>query len=359
MSRLRVAVVGCGHLGSIHARLLKSLEDVALVGVVDPVATARQRVAAECDTQALAAVSQLDGLVDAAVIATPTLDHHVVASRLLEQSVHLLIEKPVTSTVTQANHLIALAHRQNLILQVGHVERFNPAWNAVAPYLTAPQYIEVVRAGTYTFRSTDVSIVLDLMIHDLDLVLSLVRSSVVEVDAMGMALFGPHEDLAVARLKFANGCVANLKASRVNYQPQRTMQIFAQQAFAAIDFAAGEAKLIKPSPAVLARQVDLTVCPPEQRPQVTESMFRDLLCLETVAVDRVNAILQEQREFVDSIVKGHPVRVPGEQGRDALAVAEQILQSIQSHRWNGLPADQVGPLVAFEQPAPAVTKRAA
>ena len=359
MSRLRVAVVGCGHLGSIHARLLKSLEDVELVAVVDPLATASRRVAAECGTEALEDLGRLPGYLDAAVIATPTLYHHAVASQLLEQGVHLLVEKPVTSTVAQANHLIALARQRKLVLQVGHVERFNPAWNAVAPYLTAPQYIEVVRAGTYTFRSTDVSIVLDLMIHDLDLVLSLVRSPVVDVDAMGMALFGPHEDLALARLKFANGCVASLKASRVNYQPQRTMQIFAQEAFAAIDFAAGEAKLVRPSREVLARQIDLTACPPQQRPQVTEAMFRDLLCLETVSVERSNAILQEQREFVDAIVAGGPVRVPGEQGRDALAVAEQILQSIKSHRWNGLPDDQVGPLVAFGPPAPSAAKRAA
>ncbi len=359
MSRLNVVVVGCGHLGSIHARLVKSIPNVELVGVVDPLPAARQRVADECSVSAWEELSQVPSHIDAAVIATPTLHHASVAEQLLQQGVHLLIEKPVTNTVAEANRLIALARRHRRILQVGHVERFNPAWNAVAPHLNAPQYIEVVRAGTYTFRSTDVSIVLDLMIHDLDLVLSLVRSPVVDVDAMGLALFGPHEDLALARLQFANGCVASLKASRVNYQPQRTMQVFAQQAFASLDFAAGEAKLIKPSSDVLARQVDLTCCPPEQRPQIQEAMFRDLLCLETVAVPRINAILQEQQEFVDSILHGHPVRVSGEQGRDALAVAEQILESIRSHRWNGLPADQLGPRVPFAPAATAVTKKAA
>lgn len=293
------------------------------------------------------------------MIATPTVHHHAVAAELMERNVHLLIEKPLTSTVAEANHLIGVASRRQLVLQVGHVERFNPAWNAVVHELEAPQYIEAVRAGTYTFRSTDVSIVLDLMIHDLDLILSLVRSDVIDVDAMGMALFGPHEDLAMARLKFANGCVANLKASRVNYQPQRTMQVFAQHAFAAIDFAQGEAKLIKPSPEVLARQVDLTTCEPDERTKVQESMFRDLLCLESVSVERINAILQEQREFVDAIALGRPVRVPGAEGRDALAVAEQILQSIACHRWNGMPADQVGPLASFQHPSPLPIQRAA
>lgn len=358
MNRLRIAVVGCGHLGSIHARLLKSLPEVELVAVVDPVAAHRDRVAAECDCEAWADHHQLGEQVDAAVIATPTLYHHEVSLELLRQQVHLLVEKPITSSVHQANELIDTAWRNGLVLQVGHVERFNPAWNAVAPHLSTPQYIEAVRAGTYTFRATDVSIVLDLMIHDLDLVLSLADSPVVEVDAQGVALFGPHEDLAIAHLKFANGCVAHLKASRVNYQPQRSMQVFSSAAFASIDFAEGQAKLVRPSADVLARRVDLTHCPAEQRPAVQEAMFRDLLCMEDVTVESVNAILEEQREFTASIQQGSPVRVTGEQGRDALVVAEQVLQSIRVHRWNGLRPDQVGPHAIFT-PDSLPTKRAA
>jgi predicted dehydrogenase len=244
------------------------------------------------------------------------------------------------------------------VLQVGHVERFNPAWNAVVEHLARPQYIEAVRAGTYTFRSTDVSIVLDLMIHDLDLVLSLVASPIVDVQALGMAIFGPHEDIALARLTFANGCLATLKASRVNYEPQRSMQVFSQQAFAAIDFAKGEARLIHPAPAVRRGEVDLTCCPPEQRQQVQESMFRNLLSLQTLQVERTNAILQEQREFVASVQYGAPVRVSGEHGRDALAVAEQILASIRAHRWNSHLPHAIGPHAFFE-PTRAPSKRAA
>ncbi len=244
MSRLRIAVIGCGHLGSIHARLLNSLDDVDLVGVVDPIAGARQRVADECGCMAVEHWQQLDEPLDAAVVATPTVSHYDVARQLLERGVHLFVEKPVTATVAQANRLIAAARREERVLQVGHVERFNPAWNAVAPFLECPQHIDVVRAGTYTFRATDVSIVLDLMIHDLDLVLSLANSDVVDVEALGVALFGPHEDLAMARLKFANGCIANLKAYRVNYELQQTMQVFSRKAFESIDFAKGQAKLI-------------------------------------------------------------------------------------------------------------------
>jgi predicted dehydrogenase len=358
VNRLRVAVVGCGHLGSIHARLLQSLDDVQLVGVVDPLLAARERVAAECAVPAFAHSDELHNHVDAAVIATPTAHHHEVAEQLLSDGVHVLVEKPVTKTVAEANRLIALARRRGLVLQVGHVERFNPAWNAVVRHLTRPQYIEAVRAGSYTFRSTDVSIVLDLMIHDLDLVLSLTDSPIVDVEAMGIAIFGPHEDVALARLKFANGCIATLKASRVNYEPQRSMHVFSQHVFAAIDFAKGEARLIHPAPAVLRGEVDLTCCPPEQRQQVQESMFRELLSLETLQVERANAILQEQREFVASVLHGDPVRVPGEQGRDALAVAEQILNSIRSHRWNSHLPSAIGPHALFE-PALGQSKRAA
>ena len=358
MNRTRVAVVGCGHLGSIHARLLRSIEEVELVGVVDPVQAARERVAAECGTKALADVSSLIGSLDAAVIATPTAFHHEVAEQLLNAGTHLLIEKPITNTVAEANRLIALARRHERVLQVGHVERFNPAWNAVLPHLHHPQYIEAVRAGTYTFRSTDVSIVLDLMIHDLDLVLSLANSAVVDVEAMGMALFGPQEDLAMARIRFANGCVANLKASRVNYEPLRTMQVYSCEAFASLDFAKGEARLIRPSQAVLQGEVDLTQCPVEQRPGIQESMFRDLLCMETVHVEKCNAILQEQREFVAAIRDGSAVRVTGEQGRDALSVAEQIVTRIRSHRWNA-PIPQLVGSDVLRKPLREQTRKAA
>jgi len=347
MNNLKIAVVGCGHLGTIHARLLGQVQDVDLVGVVDPVPEARERVAAECGCKPFEHHGQLAKHIDAAIVATPTVSHHEVASELLCHGIHLLVEKPVTTDVAQANQLIRHSKKQGLVLQVGHVERFNPAWNAVRPYLDAPQYIEAVRAGGYTFRATDVSIVLDLMIHDLDLVLSLVNSPVVDIEALGISLFGPHEDLAMAHLKFANGCIANLKASRVNYEPQRSMQIFARSAFATIDFAQRKAELIRPSQEVLAREVDLTACPPEQRQEAQEGMFQRLLCKESVLAEPVNAILDEQCEFVRAIRFGHPVRVGGEQGRDALAIAEGILESIRLHRWNGLMPGQIGPHATF------------
>jgi predicted dehydrogenase len=357
VNRLRVAVIGCGHLGSIHARLIQSLDQVELVAVVDPLEGPRQRVADACRTEACCGHAALIGRIDAAVIATPTPDHHRVAQELIRAGIHVLIEKPITQTVGEADALIASARRGGLVLQVGHVERFNPAWRAVAPHVAHPQYIEAVRAGHYTFRSTDVSVVLDLMIHDLDLILSLAGGPVASVEALGAAVFGPHEDLAVARLTFANGCVCDVKASRVNFAPQRTMRIFARQAFASIDFAAGEAQLVRPSAAVLQRQVDLTTCPPDDRTRVQEAMFRDLLRLENVPIEPGNAILEEQREFVHAVQTGAPVSVPGEHGREALALAERILDSLARHHWNGVPDHAIGPHAIF--PAADPSRRAA
>lgn len=348
MSLLRVAVIGAGHLGSIHARLLSTLEQVELVAIVDPTPEARDRAAAQFDVPVFSTCEQLTESIDAAVVATPTIHHFDVAIDLLRQGVHLLIEKPLTTTVAQANHLITEARARHCVLQVGHVERFNPAWSAVQSQIQQPRYIEATRAGTYTFRSTDVSIVLDLMIHDLDLVLSLVRSEVTDVDAMGLAIFGPHEDLAHARLRFANGCIADLKASRVSYQAQRTMQVFSPRAFAAIDFATGTAELVRPAPSVLKRAVNLTTCTPDQQAQVQQSMFEQLLRRQTVATEPANAILEEQRDFATAIVQGNAVQVPGEQGRDALAVAESIVESIRTHRWNGLAAGPVGPHASLD-----------
>jgi predicted dehydrogenase len=214
--------------------------------------------------------------------------------------------------------------------------------------VSGARYIEAVRAGTYTFRSTDVSIVHDLMIHDLDLVLALAESPVVDVEAMGVNVFGPHADLAHAQLKLANGCIVNLNASRVSHQPQRTMRVFSPRACATIDFARNQATLVHPREDVLRRAVDLTACPTAQRRQIQETLFQDLLRVENVEVEPINAILQQQREFVASILHRRPVRVTGQQGRNALAVAEQIQESIRTHRWNGTAEGPVGPDAADE-----------
>ncbi len=210
--RIRLAVIGAGHLGRIHARLAQQVEGVDVVGVVDPLPEARRLAEAHCQAPVLADYHDLLDKIDAAVVATPTRFHHVVSVELLERGIHLLVEKPLATTVAEADAMLAAACRQGAIVQVGHIERFNPSWNQpeVLPLVRDPKYIEAARCSGYTFRSTDIGVVLDLMIHDLDLALHFAHSPVRNVQAFGISVLGSNEDLAQARLEFANGCVANL-----------------------------------------------------------------------------------------------------------------------------------------------------
>lgn len=344
MKPLAIAVVGAGHLGRIHVRILSGMKGVSLVGVVDPLESQRDQVAREFGTRAFADVRELAGQIDAAVVCTPTCFHRDVALEILGQGVHLLVEKPLAATKAEADEMVEAARRQGLVLQVGHVERFNPAFNAALPYLREPKYIEATRRSAHTFRSTDIGVVLDLMIHDIDLVLSLVRSDVREIEALGISLFGRHEDVANARLVFENGCVATLNASRASQSVARTMQVWTPQAFAAIDFAARTASVIRPSDALLHREVDVERMTSAERLALKDRVFVEHLPLATLPVPTTDAITAELLDFTESIRTGRSPRVPGEQGQQAMEVAERILGRLGSHAWNGTPDGPVGPL---------------
>jgi predicted dehydrogenase len=332
LKTLNVAVIGAGHLGRIHARLLKEQQGVRLVGISDPLAEARNRVAAECGTEACGDYRDLLGSIDAAVVATPTRLHHAVGRELLSRGIHCLIEKPLAANLAEAEELVVVARRKGVVLQVGHIERFNPALVSVRPQIEDPRYIEAVRCSGYTFRSTDIGVVLDLMIHDLDVVLSLVRSPLDSIDALGATILGGQEDVAQARLVFRNGCVANLSASRVSYRQIRQMQIWSRGGFAGIDFATRSATLVRPSESVLQGTFQPETLSPERKAYLKEHLFEELLPLSTVQCEATNALADELRDFVGSIRGEHDPRVTGEQGRDALAVAEQILAKI-GHGW--------------------------
>lgn len=329
MTRLRIAVIGAGHLGRIHTRLLKPLDDVELVGVVDPIPEARARITEEHDVPVFEHQDELPGQLDGAVVATTTEHHYAVGAKLLRQGVNLFIEKPITATVEQADELVSLAKSNKLMLQVGHVERFNPAWRAVAARVRRPRYIEAVRMSGYTFRSTDIGVVLDLMIHDLDLVLSTVRSEVVEIDAIGSTVFGPHEDMAHAHLRFANGCIANLNTSRTSFYSQRTMQIVTDRVYGSVDFGEMSARVVRPSKQVLRGEIDVQAMSVEERERVRHNLFTDMLPVSDLAVEKRNAIQDEQADFINSIRTGRRPRVCGEQGRYCLSVAEKILDRIR------------------------------
>lgn len=334
MSRLRVAVIGGGHLGRIHARLASSIDEIDLVGVVDPDPEARERVAAEADTTPVSDVRLLFNSIDAAVVAAPTRLHHPIAADLLQQGIHCLVEKPITSTIAEADELVEIAREQNLVLQVGQVERFNPTMDVVREELARPRYVESTRTSGYTFRSTDVGAVLDLMIHDIDLVLSLVDSEVVDVRAIGTALFGGFEDVAQARLEFDNGCVANLTASRASFVQQRQFHVFAEDGFAALDLAKHKATLVKPSEAFATGHVRFSDIDQEEMERIKGSLFTEILPKREITVEPRNAILEEQHDFLQSIREHKSPLVPGTDGRAALQVAESILDSIARHKWS-------------------------
>ncbi len=344
--RIRLAVIGAGYLGRIHARLASQLDGVELIAVVDPLPEARRLAQAECQAPVLADYHELIGRIDAAVVATPTRFHRAVSLSLLEHGIHLLVEKPLATTVAEADEILAAAQQHGAIVQVGHIERFNPAWNqpAVWPMVREPKYIEASRTSGYTFRSTDIGVVLDLMIHDLDLALHFANSPVQNVQALGISVMGENEDVAQARLEFANGCVANLSAARVSYQPTRSMQVWSDQGCVTLDFANRTAAVVRPVTELLQREFDVDDAGPEVRGHLKDHLFEDLLPLERFEAPASNALLDEQHDFVGAIREHREPRVTGQQGRAVLAVAEQILQAISQHRWDGQAGGRVGPL---------------
>jgi len=349
VSDLRVAVIGVGHLGQIHARLLAQVAGVKLVAVVDPSPEARE-LGAKLTVASLADYKPLLGQIDAAIIATPSRLHYGVAIDLLQNGVHVFVEKPMTLNVGDADDLVAEAQHRQLVLQVGHVERFNPALTAAATHLSEPKYIDAVRSGPFTCRSTDIGVVLDLMIHDIDIALSLVGDDVASVQALGAAVFGPNEDWAQARLTFAGGCVANLYASRVSWQPQRTMQVFGCDRMVAIDFGGRCAKVMQICQAVSEGHIDVNHLDRQQQNDVKDRLFSEYLPLVDLPIVETNPLLEEQRQFVAAIRGQQQVAVSGEAGKRALDVAERVLAEISAHRWDGNVNGAIGP--RFETRSP-------
>lgn len=336
MTALRLAIIGAGHLGRIHAKLAKSNEQFVVIGVADPSDAALTLVREQLSLPTYQDYTHLIGQIDAAIVAAPTVLHYELASTLLRAGVHVLVEKPLASSADQADRLVQIANSHRRVLQTGHVERFNPAWTAVAPNLAQPKYIESSRCGAYSGRSTDIGVVMDLMIHDLDLILSLDRSQISSVTASGIAVLGQHEDLAEARLEFASGCVASLRASRLATTATRKMQVFTPTCYAHVDFSSSEVQLVKPQDAVLHREISLDEMPAAERMAAKDRIYTDLLMLETIAAPTRNAILDEHNDFALSIQTGSQPAVTGEDGWRAVEAASRVLEAIAAHRWDGI-----------------------
>lgn len=306
---IRVAVIGVGHFGREHARIYSTTAGVNLVAVCDTNPSNGQRVASEYNAPFVSDYRELIGKVDAVSLAVPTIDHHSIACQLLKSGIAVLVEKPIARTLQEADEMIETAARHNAVLQVGHLERFNPAVTAAARIVTRPLFFEAHRLSVFTPRSLDIDVVMDLMIHDLDVVLSLVRSEVVEIRAAGVPILTPRIDIANARVLFENGCVVNFTASRVSHERVRKVRFFQPHEYISIDYSAQEAAVVSVKPG------------PEGRPD-----FRNQL----LDVERGEPLRLEIESFLAAI-EGAPVRTTGQEGRRALALATEIIEKIREH----------------------------
>jgi len=311
VSKLRTAVVGVGYLGRFHAQKHKAVDGIELVGVCDPDAVRSATVASEVGTAAFTDHRELLGKVDAVTIAASTAEHFELARFFLEHGVHVLVEKPMTRTSAEAAALTALADSRGLKLQVGHVERFNPALLAARQTLTTVRFIECHRLAAFKGRGADVNVILDLMIHDLDVILSLVQAEPARVSAVGVPVLTEEVDIANARIEFANGAVANVTASRVSTSAQRRFRVFQANQYVSIDFGSGE-----------VRRVTKVGEWRDDAPPLQEEVWN---------LEKGDALLAETKAFVESIRDDKPCEVSGADGLAALRLAETINAEIA--RW--------------------------
>lgn len=303
MKPIKVAVIGCGHLGTLHARVYSEFPFAQLVAVCDILPDRAESVARQYGGFPLTRFRKLLDRVEAVSIAVPTHLHYPVAKAFLSRGIHVLVEKPITRTVQEADRLLQLANESKAILQVGHVERFNAALRKVAELLKDPRFIEVHRLAPFQPRGTEVGVVLDLMIHDIDILLGLVKSPIRRIEAVGVKVLTPFEDIANARISFVNGAVANLTASRISKEAMRKFRIFQTDAYVSIDFLSPAADLYQ---------------------------HRDGQILhETLAIPKEEPLKAELEAFLESILHRRPPVVSGPEAREALAVALKITSQIK------------------------------
>ena len=304
--KTRIAVIGVGHLGQHHARLLAAMPEVELVGVVDTDAARASTIAETYQTRAWPSLASLAGQVDAVIVATPTISHVEVARPFVEAGVAVLVEKPLADSLEAADTLLALADQHGALVACGHTERFNPALDAARPFIVSPRFVEIHRLGTFPERSLDIDVVFDVMIHDLDLLLAVVGGAVTSIEAVGVHVLTPKTDIANVRLRFDNGCIANLTASRISRDRVRKARFFQPQAYVSVDFAAPEAEVYR-------------LVPKEGRPAIEGGRLD---------VPKDEPLRRELADFVDAVRAGRPPRVTGRDGREALALATRVARAI-------------------------------
>ena len=313
MKKLRVGVVGVGYLGKFHAEKYAGMENVELVGIVDSDGFQAERVARKCRSTAFPAYQDLFGKVDAVSIVVPTPSHFQLAMEFLENNIDVLIEKPMTRTLEEAETLIRFSESKGLIIQVGHLERFNPAVVALQDIVCEPMFIESHRLSLYKGRGTDVSVVLDLMIHDIDIILNFVKSDVVEIRASGIPVISEHADIANARLEFKNGCIANVTASRISIKNERKIRLFQKDAYVSVDFTDQE----------------ITVIRQNQNSGESAGLIPGME-VKKLCFTKGDALEEELKSFVQSVIHREIPAVTGQMGRDALKIALSVMEQIKT-----------------------------
>lgn len=326
--RLPVAVIGCGHMGKLHARVYSQMPTVKLVGVYDTNPEAAAAVAAEYHCDAFDRVDNLMQKVSAVTIAVPTHHHLSVAVPFLESGIACLIEKPLAGDVKEGKQIVDLARRYSATVQVGHIERFNPAVRAMERLNIEPRFIEVTRISPMTFRSIDVGVVLDMMIHDIDIVLKLACSPVKKIDAVGVSVIGDVEDVCNARITFENGCVANLTASRLALKTDRKLRVFSRDAYVSLDYQKRYGIVAHRSGNLEAVRAAVARIRAGEIHDITQLNYPDIVKVEELDIDDVEPLRAQLDAFVTSVTDRTPPVVTAEEGLAAVDVARRIVESI-------------------------------
>jgi predicted dehydrogenase len=329
MEKLKIGVIGTGHLGQLHTKMFQQISNCELIGIYDSNPDNLTRVAKEYNVKAFGSITEMLKDVNAVSIAVTTSSHFQVAEKCLDNNKHVFIEKPITSLISEGEKLVKTAADKKLIIQVGHIERFNPALLAVEEYIIQPMFMQSDRLAQFNPRGTDVAVVLDLMIHDIDIILSLVKSDVEKIDANGVAVVSDNIDIANARIQFVNGAVANVTASRISQKKMRKMRLFQKDNYISLDFIAGMAEVYR---LVSADQQLLT--PAISFGEIGVGDKKKRVIYEQPEIKEVNALKYELEIFVNSVIAGKSPVVTGEDGLRALKVAQIIIEKIEESKVN-------------------------
>ncbi len=328
MEKLKIAVIGTGHLGKEHARIYSEMPEVNLVGVVDTNKDTGEAVAQRCKTKYYSSFEEILNKVDVASVVVPTKSHYEVTKALLNNGIHALVEKPMTGTVSEAEDLIRLSQQNSVILQPGYIERFNPALEAIKKLDVSLKFIECHRLSPFTFRSADIGVVLDLMIHDIDIILYLSKSKVKRIDAVGVNVIADKEDIANARIQFENGCVANITASRVSFEPMRRIRLFSENSYISLDYQKQEALIYRKSPKLTLKSIDTESKGVSNITDLKNFSFGDMLKIEQIKMNNQEPLKKELESFIDCIKNGKQPVVSGEEGIKAIKTAAVIRDEI-------------------------------